>query len=444
MKSKLHRWVYWPLWFVVVPLALAGLTVSLLGSGDPVIPDGFFGRVRFFVQDQRVPALIVFFVVYEMTIYNLRHAIPFASELGLSGRPGLPRSRAHEFESASQLIDATRRLLKQKKGPIAKELGAEARAEVQFAMEHLAATMSAREFVVSEFDSAHETALNTSTKHLARWQANLAREYFESIFIAVAVALLLRAFLVEAFKIPSGSMLPTLQINDHIFVNKLSYGPTLPFTKSRVLSSLPPSRGDIVVFEYPDPNPENARQDYIKRVIALPGDKLEVHDGHPVINGFPVPSCRVGDYQFSDELGYEQSGDLFVEFLGEQSYLTYYERDGGRARQGPYHIKEGEFWVLGDNRNNSSDSRAWRHGRGAGVPFDNVKGRALFVWLSFNSQAGSPLGVTWDRLFTNVMGKPRLPREADPSLKQGIERCLGERPAETTPPPPEALAHSQR
>jgi signal peptidase I len=333
------------------------------------------------------------------------------------------------------LLDATRRLLR--RGIVSRELGSEARVEVEQALSRLGAAMHADEFSVAEFDEAHEAALNLSTKHLARWQANLAREYFESIFIAVAVALLLRAFLVEAFKIPSGSMLPTLQINDHIFVNKLSYGPKLPFTKTRVLSSMPPDRGDIVVFEFPDPNPDNARQDYIKRVIALPGDTLEVSDGHPIINGFQVPSCRVGTYSFNDDMGYRQSGELFVEFLGDESYLTFYDRDGAnRSRQGPYHVQEGEFWVLGDNRNNSSDSRAWRHMRGAGVPFDNVKGRALFVWLSFNGANGGPFGITWDRLFTNVMGTPRLPKEALPELKQGIDRCLAERPNETMPPAP--------
>lgn len=442
VKNQLHRWVYWPIWFVVVPLALAALTVWILGSGDGAFPEGFIGRVRYFVQDQKVPAIIIFFVLFEMGIYQLRHSLPFASALGLSGRPGLPRERSREFESAAQLVEATERLLRTKKREIASELGAEAYGEVDAALLALNQAMHREQFSIEEFDRTYEGALTLTSKHLSRWKSSEAKEYFESIFVAVAVALILRAFLVEAFKIPSGSMLPTLQINDHIFVNKMAYGPVVPFTRSRVLADLPPKHGDIVVFEFPDSDPGAPRQDYIKRVMAGPGDVLEVRDGHPTINGWAVPFCRVGTYSFGSDARYLEVGELFVEYLHDVAYLTFYEKDGPRGRQGPYRVKEGEFWVMGDNRHNSSDSRAWRHGRGAGVPFENVKGRAMFVWLSFDDQGGQPLGVTWDRLFTNVMGRPRLPKEAPEELKRGIERCLASRPAQTTPPPPQADAAS--
>jgi signal peptidase I len=219
-------------------------------------------------------------------------------------------------------------------------------------------------------------------------------------------------------------MLPTLQIQDHIFVNKLAYGPVVPLIGSRVFSSLPPKRGDIIVFEYPDPDPVHERQDFIKRVIALEGDTLSVDRGHPVINDWRVPSCRVGRYEFDEGSGPPlKSGDLFVEFLGDYSYLTLFEDVGFAGKEGPYHVKPGETWVLGDNRNNSSDSRAWLGRRGGGV---------MFVWLSFGSD-----NITWDRIFTNVLGKPRLPKEASPELVQGIARCLEQRPVQTLPPPPD-------
>jgi signal peptidase I len=126
-------------------------------------------------------------------------------------------------------------------------------------------------------------------------------------------------------------------------------------------------------------------------------------------------------------------GELFVEYLGERAYLTQYEDNRSEGRQGPYHVKPGDTWVLGDNRNNSMDSRAWFGGRGAGVPDANIKGRAMFVWW----------GVALDRLFMNVLGTPRLPKGAPADIVKGIDDCLAKRPplSETSPPPPAAATN---
>lgn len=450
MNAKLYRYVFWPLWFFAVPLALATATVWLLGAGEDAIPSGGLGRFRWFVQDQKVPAIIVFFTIFEMVLYHFRHSLPWADKMGVAGRPGLPVDLRREYEHAGHLLDEARRILRKNKQAVQRDVPAKHRDALAESLGRLEEAMAADPLDRQAFEEHHQRAAELVDRHLARWQRGELREYTESILIAVGVALLLRAFVVEAFKIPSGSMLPTLQIQDHIFVNKFAYGPNVPFTKTRLLPDLPPKRGDVIVFEYPDPNPRAPSQDFIKRVIALPGDVLEVEGGHPIINGWKVPRCRVGSYQFDEgEPGYVKRGGLYVEFLGDYSYLTLFEdealedEDGfGSHRalmQGPYRVQEGEVWVLGDNRNNSSDSRAWRQGRGAGVPFENIKGRALFVWLSFNNRGEDLLGVTWDRLFVDVMGKPRLPREAEESLVQGIDRCLAERPADTTPPAPKPL-----
>lgn len=444
MKSRISRLVFWTLWFVVIPLGLAALTISLLAADTSTLPSGFWGRLRFFIQDQKVPALIIFFTLYEMIIYQLRYSLPFADRLGMAGRVGLPKDRRQEYEHAEQVLDEVARIFKKQESAIREKLPSETLERLEASLQELTEAMNAPQFDRERFDRAYEDALAQSGEHLAPWRRGEVREYGESIFIAIAIALLLRVFLIEAFKIPSGSMLPTLQIQDHIFVNKFAYGPTIPWTDVRLFADLPPKRGDVVVFEYPDPDPRNPRQDYIKRVIALPGDVLEVEGGHPIINGWKVPHCRVGDYTFSSDGGYPESGELFMEFLGEHSYLTFYESHRNDGLQGPYPVQEGEFWVLGDNRNNSSDSRAWRRNlnineypqKGAGVPFSHVKGRALFVWLSFNNTGQDFLGVTWDRLLTSVMGQPRLPKEAPDELKQGILTCLSQRPTETYPPTP--------
>ncbi len=437
MNSKVYRFVYWPLWFIALPLGLAALAVWLLSPGEQAIPRGGLSGVRWFVQDQKVPAMIVLFTIFEMVIYQFRHSLPWSDKMGIAGRAGLPQELRRDYEQAGQLLDEANRILRKHKKAVQRKLRAEDRDALADGLAALKQAMAAEPLNVEAFNDAYDRAAELIHKHLATWQRGEIREYTESILIAVGVALLLRAFVVEAFKIPSGSMLPTLQIQDHIFVNKFAYGPNIPLTKKRLLPDLPPAYGDVMVFEFPDPNPKNPRQDYIKRVIALPGDELKVQDGRPTINGWEVPRCRVGNYVFDEgEKDFQKEGELYVEFLGDYSYLTLFEVGTPASRARTYHVKEDEVWVLGDNRNNSSDSRAWNHGRGGGVPFENIKGRSMFVWLSFNNRGHDLLGVTWDRLFHDVLGRPVLPREAPPELDAGIQRCLEARPANTTPPPP--------
>ncbi|HET9959600.1 MAG TPA: signal peptidase I [Polyangiaceae bacterium] len=431
VNAKYLRLLFWPLWFVIVPAVLGYFTVTAIAPGPDYVGTSFLGKILEFVRDQRVPAIIVFFALYEMLLYRVRYHLPLAAYLGVVGRDDIPDNLQRDFEGAVHLLEEADRLLHRHRASIERNIPAAARNELFEAVEALREEVDRERLEPKAFVSAYERASDLVNRRLARWRKGEVREYVESIAVAMLVALTLRAVVIEAFKIPSGSMLPTLQIQDHIFVNKLTYGPMIPFVGKRIFSNLPPKRGDIMVFEYPDPDPTAERQDFIKRAIAFEGDTLEVDGGHPIINGWRVPSCRVGNYEFNEGGGYGlKRGELYIEFLGEYSYLTLYEDVFSSGRQGPYKIKPGETWVLGDNRNNSSDSRAWNHGRGGGVPHDNIKGRAMFVWLSFGTDAS----VTWDRLFTNVMGHPRLPKEAPIELTRGIERCLSQRPAQTYPP----------
>ncbi|MFZ5894958.1 MAG: signal peptidase I [Myxococcota bacterium] len=231
-----------------------------------------------------------------------------------------------------------------------------------------------------------------------------------------------RSMLLEAFKLPSGSMLPTLRPGDHIMVDHFHYGPQLPFSSVRLGGKPAITRGDVIVFEYPDPDASNPRSDFVKRVVALPGDTLEVDAGHLVLNGVPAPSCHVGTY--TARLPEPVSGELWVEFLGDVSYLIWLDQRAFAPRHtGPYRVLPGEVWVLGDNRENSSDSRTWNGGRGAGVPFDLVKGRARFVWLAFEGET-----VNFSRSGVELTDTPKLPADASPSLASKLEACLARRP----------------
>lgn len=237
-----------------------------------------------------------------------------------------------------------------------------------------------------------------------------------AVVVAVLAAIALRITVLEAFKVPAGSMFPGLEIGDHLFVTKSTYG---TFTKSS------PTRGDVVVFQYPDPNPDAERPDYVKRVMAVAGDELSFENGAPIINGWRVPSCKLG--RASATLGDDSARDyvVVVEFLEGRAYLVALEEGRGDGRQGPYHVKPGEFWVAGDNRNNSFDSRAWFGGRGGGVPIGNLKGRARWLWFP------------QDRQGIDLAGKLVLPKVLE-QLQPELERCLEAVPdlAHTSPPPP--------
>jgi signal peptidase I len=420
------RYLFLFAWFFAAPLTLAVLSVKLLKVPPDLVPSNVFEVARAFVRDQEVPSGIVLFTIFEWALWSMRHALPFADKLSVAGRHGLPREVRDDFENAAHLVEESERILDGNRKQIERDVAKSARDELEAALDELREEMQREPLVVETFHEAHDRAIRRA-RVLDPWRKSEVREYVESIGVAIFVAVLLRAVIVEAFKIPSGSMLPTLQIGDHIFVNKFIYGPVAPFSRTRLLSRMPPSRGDVIVFVNPDHGPTEEPEDYIKRVIALPGDVLEAEGGHPIINGWRVPSCRVGTYTFSEQKdGPTDTGELFVEFLDERAYLTFYESNHYDKREGPFEVADGEVWVFGDNRNNSRDSRAWFGGRGGGVPFDNIKGRAMFVWL--------PVG----RFLVNVMGSPQLPNGAPEEMVQGIASCLSNRPplSATTPPAP--------
>jgi signal peptidase I len=217
----------------------------------PAAPDPTatgFERIRYWVGDQPVPTLIVLFTVFEMALYHWRHELPLAQKLGMGGRQDLPKEARRDFDHAMHLLDEAERILKKNEKAVQRHVPSSARQELERALDALRSSLEKHPFDADDFESAYEKANQRVSRHLGRWRKGELREYAESIGIAIAVALLLRAFVVEAFKIPSGSMLPTLQIQDHIFVNKFAYGPTVPFTKQRLFNRLPPRYGDVMVF----------------------------------------------------------------------------------------------------------------------------------------------------------------------------------------------------
>lgn len=179
------------------------------------------------------------------------------------------------------------------------------------------------------------------------------REYAEAAAIAVILALFIRTFVVQAFKIPSGSMEPTLLVGDHILVNKFIYGIKIPFTDKTLIPISDPEREDVIVFIYP----MDTSKDFIKRVIGLPGDTVEMKDQRITING----------ESFEDNHG------VFTRDLSSDRGLV---REGSAF--GPVKVPEGKLFVMGDNRDHSYDSRFWGF-----VPIESVKGKAFIIYWSW-------------------------------------------------------------
>lgn len=423
------RTLYWVLWFFLLPFVFASLFVWGLTPPSGLEHAGALGFVEAIVREQPVPVGIVAFTLFAMALWSVHLKLPLARYAHPPLRSDLPESMRVPFQRARALLEEADAVLEKHAAAIQRDLTARDRTQLKTDLDGLRLAMARRPFEEDGFVEALVRADGEVDVRLGRFRKSEVREYVESILVAVMVAMALRAFVVEAFKIPSGSMIPTLQVGDHIFVNKFTYGPAIPFTKARLWTHMPPERGDVMVFAYP----EQPEQDFIKRVVALPGDKLEAKDGHPIINGWKVPNCRVGDFTYTaPDTGGKRTGDLFVEFLDDEAYLTLYERDRSEPYQGPFIVKPGEAYVMGDNRNNSHDSRMWWGGQGGGVPFENVRGRALFVWLSV-----SDVGIDWSRLGAPVMGRPRLPTNMK-HLEPSLTTCLKDRPALalTKPPPP--------
>ena len=208
---------------------------------------------------------------------------------------------------------------------------------------------------------------------------SVVREYFESIVIAVILALFIRTFIVQAFKIPTGSMEPNLLIGDQLLVNRFVFAPTVSGAERALLPMTGIRRGDIIVFKYP----ENPERDFIKRVIGLAGETIELKDHRILVNGAPI------DEPYAHYLPRPEGS-------GQHEVTS----DDVRDRYGPVTVPPDALFVMGDNRDNSADSRYWGF-----LPKANVKGKALMIYWSFDGGDGSLNILTrtrWARLLHQI------------------------------------------
>lgn len=213
-------------------------------------------------------------------------------------------------------------------------------------------------------------------------------EYAKSFFPVLLVILLFRSFLAEPFKIPSGSMMPTLLVGDFILVNKFAYGLRLPVLNTKILDVGEPKRGDVFVFRYP----ANPKEDYIKRVIGLPGDEISYRNKTLFVNGKQIEEVDLGGYAGPSEPGHRMDGAIMKqEDLEGVQHKILEMPQVWIGHEGSWTVPSGHYFAMGDNRDNSADSRFWGF-----VPEENLVGRAFVIWMNWDR------GIDFGRIGTMI------------------------------------------
>lgn len=317
---------------------------------------------------------------------------------------GSPSENAPKISrrDAQKLLGDAEKLYKRAK----KKLSAGSIAEIEAGLNALRDALAKDE---NALDAAYKDVQNIVELRLKFARKSSFQEVVESLLFALAFAFVLRTFFVEPFKIPTRSMVPTLLEGDQLFVTKLSYGLRLPILNRYVAWFSKPERGDVVVFAFPRAEARdylartNSRclsnesltkdSDYIKRIIGVEGDTIEVVGQTVYVNGHPIPQTPYYESTISDFMYLTDRRRQYwnVERIGEKSYTTI-THEMPSAHFGPITVKPGHVFAMGDNRDNSADSRCWGQ-----VPIDNIKGRAQIIWWS-----SGQLSPRWSRMFQKI------------------------------------------
>lgn len=263
-----------------------------------------------------------------------------------------------------------------------------------------------------KLDSLHEIRASRKAlkiffdDNLRSYGKSPVRQNVEAIVIAVALALAIRAFVIQPFKIPSGSMLPTLLVGDHILINKFVYGTRIPFTDKIFFPFSEIDRGDIVVFKLSGDNATGFPMPgkgafYVKRTVGVAGDEIDISGRDVLLNGRAVAQVYAGNYEYPDQKFFSVA-DRYEQSLSGKNFSVIYKKGNSSTTSGkmsfPLVVPKGRIFVMGDNRDNSYDSRFWGF-----VPVENVYGKAFMIHWSWNlSNPGLAKKVRWQRIFSGI------------------------------------------
>ncbi len=298
-------------------------------------------------------------------------------------------------KNSQDLLNSTKSIIKANKNDISLDIRNIINERIKLLEESL--ELNDQERIISSYSSLK----NLYEQNLSQYSKSKLRQNVEAIVIALCLALLIRTFIVQPFKIPSGSMIPTLLIGDHLLVNKFIYGTKIPFMDIRIFPVEDIKRGDVIVFKFPGNDSVNEGVHYIKRAIGLAGDEVNIEGRDVYINGEKIKQVYEGNYKYFEQ-GTEVTTDKYIDTLSENIFDVIYKKSSINTTKGktnfPITIPEGNIFVLGDNRDNSYDSRFWGF-----VPIENISGKAFLIHWSWNFDNDNIFSkVRWNRIFSSI------------------------------------------
>ena len=298
-------------------------------------------------------------------------------------------------KNSQDLLNSTKSIIKANKNDISLDTRNIINERIKLLEESL--ELNDQERIISSYSSLK----NLYEQNLSQYSKSKLRQNVEAIVIALCLALLIRTFIVQPFKIPSGSMIPTLLIGDHLLVNKFIYGTKIPFMDIRIFPVEDIKRGDVIVFKFPGNDSVNKGVHYIKRAIGLPGDEVNIEGRDVYINGEKIKQVYEGNYKYFEQ-GTEVTTDKYIDTLSENIFDVIYKKSSVNTTKGktnfPITIPEGNIFVLGDNRDNSYDSRFWGF-----VPIESISGKAFLIHWSWNFDNDNIFSkVRWNRIFSSI------------------------------------------